>query len=268
MPGRIIWELLQSVKAEVENLDAIRAEKVVMGLGYTAVQLSTGHVGLCYTFSSEMAPDCCQIWRKAGTLAGSPAIEIAELSLSWDLSEAVVGVAALNALSQLIIEKNLDRYMIFEGNLIDQLEIRRNDIVVLVGNINPFIPKIMEKTRNIFVLERNPRLRGTNVFPDTAAEEILPQATVAIITGTALANGTIDRLLDLSKNAREVALVGPTANMLPDPLFKHGVSIIGGIKITDAEKVLQIVSEGGGTPSFKEACKQITIKPKQHRHFQ
>ncbi|MEM3797662.1 MAG: DUF364 domain-containing protein [Candidatus Bathyarchaeia archaeon] len=262
MPGRIIRELLQSVKAEVENVDAVEAKKVVIGLGYTAVQLSTRHVGLCYTFSSEIAPNCCQIWRRAGTLAGNPAIKIAELSLSWDLSEAVVGVAALNALSQLAIERNLDRYVITEGDLIDQLEIRRNDIVVLVGNIHPFIPKIMEKTRNIFIIERSPKLREANVFPDTAIEEILPQATVAIITGTALANGTIDRLLELSRTAREVALVGPTASMLPDPLFRHGVSIIGSIKITDSEKILQVVSEGGGTPSFKGACKQITIKPK------
>lgn len=264
MPGRIIRELLQSVKAEVENIDAIKAKKVVIGLGYTAVQLSTEHVGLCYTFSSEIAPNCCQIWKKAGTLAGSQAIKIAELSLSWDLSEAVVGVAALNALSQLAIEKNLNRYTIAEGDLIDQIKIKPSDTVALVGNIHPFVPKIMEKTRNIFILERNPRLREANVFPDTAAEEIMPQATVAIITGTALANGTIDRLLELSKNAKEVALVGPTASMLPDPLFKHGVTIIGSIKITDNEKILQVVSEGGGTPSFKNVCKQITIRPKQN----
>ena len=263
MPGRIIRELLQSVRAEVEDVDAVKAKKVVIGLGYTAVQLNTGHVGLCYTFSSEIAPDCCQIWRKSGTLAGSTAIKIAEMSLSWDLSEAVVGIAALNALSQLAIERSPDKYVIAEGNLIDQLEIGQDDTVVLVGNIRSFVPKILKNTSNVFILERNPRLREANAFPDTAAEEVLPQATIAIITGTALANGTIDRLLELSKNAREVALAGPTANMLPDPLFRHGVSVIGSIKITDYEKVMQVVSEGGGTPSFKRACKQITIRPKQ-----
>ncbi|MEM1586178.1 MAG: DUF364 domain-containing protein [Candidatus Bathyarchaeia archaeon] len=262
MPGKIIRELLHSVKAEIENINAIKAKRVIIGLGYTAVQLDTGHIGLCYTFSSEIVPNCCQIWRKAGTLAGSPAIKIAELSLSWDLSEAVVGVAALNALSQMVMEKNLDRYMVIEGDLINQLEIIRDDIVVLVGNIHPFVPRIMEKTRKIFILERNPRLRETNVLPDTAAEEILPQANVAIITGTSLANGTIDRLLELSKNAREIALVGPTAGVLPDPLFRHNVTAIGSIKITDGERILQVVSEGGGTPNFKGACKQIVVRPK------
>ncbi|MEM1883419.1 MAG: DUF4213 domain-containing protein, partial [Candidatus Bathyarchaeia archaeon] len=141
MPGKIIRDLLCSVKSEIENIDAIKVKRVIIGLGYTAVQLDTEHVGLCYTFSSEIAPDCCQIWRRAGSLAGSPAIKLAELSLSWDLSEAVVGVAALNALSQLIIEKKSDRYVIVEGDLIDQIKIAEDDTVVLVGNIYPFIPK-------------------------------------------------------------------------------------------------------------------------------
>lgn len=264
MPGRIVKELLDHIKAEVDDVEKIRAEKVVIGLGYTAVKLNTGHVGLCYTFSDEIGPGCCQIWRRAGTLAGSPAIELAELSLSWDLSEAVVGVAALNALSQLVIEKNLDRYVIVEGNLIDYIDVAKHDVVVLIGNIHPFIPRIRERADKVFVLERSFKMRGIGVYPDVAAEELLPGASIVIITGTALANGTIDRLLELSKNAREIALVGPTASTLPDPLFKHGVTVIGGIRVVDGEKVMQVVSEGGGTPGLKEVCKQVVIRPKKH----
>jgi hypothetical protein len=36
---------LSSVKAEITGIDGIRAKKVVIGLGYTAVELSIGHVG-------------------------------------------------------------------------------------------------------------------------------------------------------------------------------------------------------------------------------
>jgi len=263
MHGRIIKELLSSVKNEIPAIDKIYVKRVVMGLGYTAVELSTGHIGVCYTFGREITPDCCQIWKRAGTLAGSLAMEIAELSRSWDLSESVVGVAALNALSQLAIEKNRERYVIAEGDFIDHIEIRKDDTVVLVGNIHPFVPKIKEKTEKLFILEKNPRLRGPDVLPDVAAEEVLPRADIVIITGTALANGTIDRLLELSKDAREKGLAGPTASVFPDPLFKHGVTLIGGIKITDSEKIMQIISEGGGTPNFKVACKQIVVKPRR-----
>ncbi len=262
MPGRIITELLSSVKNEIPRIDEIHVKRVVMGLSYTAVELNTGHIGVCYTFASEIIPNCCQIWRRAGTLAGSTAMKIAELSKSWDLSEAVVGVAALNALSQLAIERSGEKYIITEGDLIDHVKIRKDDTVVLVGNIHPFVPKIKEKTEKFFILEKNPRLREPNVLPDVAAEEVLPYADIVIITGTTLANGTIDRLLELSKDAREIGLVGPTASVFPDPLFKHGVTLIGGIKVTAGEKIMQIISEGGGTPNFKAACKYITVKPR------
>jgi len=264
MPGRIIKELLSSVKNEIPRIDEIYVKRVILGLGYTGVELTTEHVGVCYTFGSEITPDCCQIWRRAGTLAGRPAMEIAELSRSWDLSESVVGVATLNALSQLAIERNRERYIIAEGDFIDHVEIRKDDNVVLVGNIHPFVPKIKEKTEKLYILEKNPMLRESNVLPDVAAEEVLPGADVVIITGTALVNGTIDRLLELSKDAREKGLAGPTASVFPDPLFKHGVTLIGGIKVADGEKIMQIISEGGGTPNFKTACKHIIVKP---RHY-
>lgn len=263
MPGRIVKEILERIKAEVGDVERIVAERVVIGLGYTAVKLNTGHVGLCYTFSDEIMLNCCQISRRAGTLAESLAIKLAELSLSWDLSEAIVGVAALNALSQLAMERRPDSYVIVEGNLINHISITKDDVVVLVGNIHPFIPRIRERTDKIFILERDPKKRSLGLYPDVAAEELLPRASIAIITGTTLANGTIDRLLELSKNAREVALVGPTASTLPDPLFEHSVTVIGGVRIIDGERVMQVVSEGGGVPSLKGACRQVVIRPKK-----
>ena len=165
MPGRIIEELLSSVKNEIPKIDEIHVKRVVIELRYTAVELNTGHVCVCYTLGREITPNCCQIQKLAGSLAGSPAMKIAELSRSWDLSETVVGIAALNTLSQLAIERNRERYVITDGNFIDHIEIRRGDTVALVGNIHPFVPKIKEKTEKLFILERNPRLRGAERPP-------------------------------------------------------------------------------------------------------
>lgn len=260
MPGKIIEELLTSLQKRIPNVDEIKVNKVCMGLGYTGVQLSTGHVGLCYTLQSEMSLNCCQISERAGTLAGSSALEIANLAKSWDVSERVVGVAALNALSQEVIEKDREKYSIFEGNLIDSIKMGRGDTVALIGNIRPFIPIIKSKAKDLYILERNPTLREEGVLPDFACEEVLPKADIVIITGSALANGTIDRILDLSKDANEVGLVGASASVLPDPLFDHGVTIIGAVKILNAEKVLQIIMEAGGTPKLKGAVSFITIR--------
>jgi len=260
MPGRIIEELLTSLQNSVPNVDEIKVNRVCIGLGYTGVQLSTRHVGLCYTLQSEIARHCCQISERAGTLAGSAVLEIANLAKSWDVSESVVGVATLNALSQVVIEKDRDKYSIFEGNLIDSIKMGKGDTVALVGNIRPLVPIIRSKAKHLYILERNPMLREEGVLPDFACEEILPQADVIIITGSALANGTIDHVLDLSKEAKEVGLVGASASVLPDPLFDHGVTIIGAVKILNAEKVLQIIMEAGGTHKLKAAVSFIAIR--------
>ena len=123
----------------------------------------------------------------------------------------------------------------------------KSDVVVLVGMIAPLTERIQGKVEKLFVLEKDLMQRESGILPDTACEEVLPKASVAIITGTTIVNGTIDRLVELSKGARETAVVGASASVLPDPLFEHGVTIVGGITVLDPDKLLQIVAEGGGT---------------------
>jgi len=257
---RIADTLLSCLRSEIPDVDRIRVDKVCLGLGYTAVKLSTGHVGLCHSLLTEAPLECCQIVRRAGTLAGSPAIALAELIKSWDMGEKVVGAATVNALSQIILAHPSRKYRITEGSLIDRIDIKRDDIVALVGNIRPIVQDIRSKAGKLYIFERG-GIIDEDVLPDVASEEHLPKADVVIITGTAIANGTIDRLLELSRGARYIALIGPSATVVPDPLFERGVSAIAGVIVVDSEKAMQIVSEGGGTPQLKAAVKFVVIEP-------
>ncbi len=259
MPGEIVRELLMLLEKRVPGVTDIRVSDARIGLGYTGIRLSTGHVGVCYTLSDDLI--CCQKIDRAGTISGSPVLEIAELANSWKLAEATVGIAAINALSQIILERNSGSYMFMENaDCIGQIQIKEDDTVALVGYIKPFVPIIRNKTRKLYVMEKNPRAVGEGVLPESACSEIVPKADIVIITATAIVNGTIDHLLELSRNAREVAVVGPTASMIPDPLFKRRVTLMGGIRIINPDRLLQVISEGGGTPQFKETCKQYVIK--------
>jgi len=263
MPGKIVDQLLTSLRRSIPRIENIKSSSVLIGLGYTAVKLETGHVGVCHTFFEE-SRDCCQVVGRAGTLAGSPAKRLAELAKSWDASEAVVGIAAINALSQVVLERGLEGYSLREdANFIDHVKVGEDDVVVMVGYFHPFLRVLRDRAKKLFILERNPSFFGEeDVLPDVACEENVPKADVVIMTGGVLVNGAVDRLLELSRNAREVGLVGPTASMIPDPLFKHGVTVMGGIKVSNPERLLQVIAEGGGVPQFKEACKQVLITKK------
>jgi hypothetical protein len=129
----------------------------------------------------------------------------------------------------------------------------------MVGNIKPFKPVFMSKAKILHILERSP-YKEEGVLPDTACEQLVPEADIVVITGSTLANGTLDRLLELAENARIVAIVGPTASCLPEPLFRRGVKYIGGIRIRDADMAMQILSEGGGTPQLRRAGEFVTFK--------
>ena len=208
MPGIIINEILALIQKRIPRLKDIIVDEIVIGPGYTAAHLSTGQAGVCFSFHAEMVAHCCQAHKKAGTLAGTLAMELARMARSWDLSEAVIGLATLNALSSIDIEKNHTMYILSKGNVLDDIKFKKDDAVVMVGNILPLRERISRKVKKVYVLERDLMRREDGVLPDTASEEMLPKADIAIITGTTLANGTIDRLLELSRNSREIAVVG------------------------------------------------------------
>lgn len=249
-------EVIDLLVSNVPDLDT-RVDRVCLGLGYTGVRLEGGEMGVCHSLLSEMAPGCCHIIDQAGTLAGRLATELLSLANSWSLGERIIGVATMNALSQIIFEADPDRYSFREGNLIDLLEVGHEDVVVLVGLIKPFIPILRSKAKQLYVLERGFR-RERGILPDTACEQVIPKADVVIITGSSLANGTIDRLLEISENASTVALVGPTVSCVPDPLFERGVDLIGGIRVFDPDRAMRIIEEGGGTRQLRQAAKFVT----------
>jgi uncharacterized protein (DUF4213/DUF364 family) len=253
-------ELIDCLKDKIPHISSIKVDRVCLGLGFTGVQLATGHVGLCHSLQSEASLRCCQVMDRAGTLAGSTAIKLAEFIKSWDMGERIVGTATINALSQIVLTDLPHGYSISEGNIVDHIGIRKNDTVALIGNIPPIATSVKTRAGKLYIFERGGVI-DEGILPDVAVEEFLPRATVAIITGTTIANSTIDRVLELSKNARYIALVGPSASSVPDPFFDRGVSAIAGVIVVDSKKAMQVIEEGGGTPQLKTATKFVIIRP-------
>ena len=99
------------------------------------------------------------------------------------------------------------------------------------------------------------------VYSQTAAEQILPESEIVLITGTAIENGTIDRLLELSKKAEEVAIVGPTAGLLPTVLFEHGATVVGTVQVINPDKAMRIIGEGGMPRALMEATARRVYRP-------
>ena len=94
--------------------------------------------------------------------------------------------------------------------------------------------------------------------PEQAAE-VLDQASVVIISGSALVEGGLDALLSAAQHARQVVLAGPTASPWPPTFWARGVSILAGIRVVDEGKLLQVVSEGGSGYFFEDFAEKVCI---------
>ncbi len=248
-------------------MDEIHVSRVLYGLSFCGVQISTGHMGLCHSLLNEIEVRCCKIFDKSGSFSGSHALDVAELSLSADVGEGVVGVACLNALSQIVMEKHRDSFTLFKGNLIDYIAGRagKQDVVALIGHIKPLAEKIKGKVKELLIFERNPLERNENILPEEVMKEELPRADIVVATGSTIPNKTIDLILNLATGARLTCLIGPSAGLVPNPLFKRGVKAIGTIRVLKPSEVFRILGEGGGTPHIKPYVEFINLFPKKNK---
>ncbi len=242
----VVEELLNSVENELRKKEVVDLR---IGLGYTGVLLDDGNLGVSYSFRNESSR-CCQVLESAGELEGN-AWELAKFASSPRTINSVVGLATINSL----INRNVEGE---EGPLLDFLEIRKGDKVGMVGNFRPVVEKI-EEDIELFVFERNHQ-DEENVYPDWAVEQILPKVDVSIITGTSVANKTLGHLVDLSSNAREIAILGPTTPLAPETFRKRGVTFLAGIIVNDPEKALKIISQGGGTKKLGSVSTKVSLR--------
>jgi len=233
-----------------------RVAEVRIGLGYTAVQLDNGRCGLAYTLRDDIQEGCCVI-NTAGTLAGRPASELAAWVKSLDSIHAAVGLATLNAL----VEKPLDAV---ETDLLTLLPVGPDDVIGMVGYFGPLVEPLRKRCRALHILERHPGAES-GLLPESAAGEVLPRCQIAILSATTLLNRTLDGLLQLCRNAREVAILGPSTPLLPEVFATRGATLLSGVHVIDPERALRIVSEGGGTRQLGEAVKKLTVRLPRHR---
>jgi uncharacterized protein (DUF4213/DUF364 family) len=53
--------------------------------------------------------------------------------------------------------------------------------------------------------------------------------------------------------------MGPSTPLLPEFFYARGVTLLAGRRITDADAILRIVSETGGTKRFGKVSKKVNI---------
>lgn len=225
---------------------------VRIGLGYTAVQLADGGVGVAYTFRNETASGC-SVFKGKRPVAGRTTTEILKYLGAADVVEAAIGLAAANAMT------NRPCTDCEQGEILTMLGLRPDDRVGMVGYFGPLINPLEQIVRELLIFERDTS-RAESVLPAEQAVERLPTCDIAVISSSALIVGALDSLLEATRHCREVVLVGPSTPLVPSIFRPLGVTLLCGVTVNDPNEVLQVVSEGGGMGFFGKHVQKVNVR--------
>jgi uncharacterized protein (DUF4213/DUF364 family) len=250
----------------------LRLRRAVLGIFFTGVELDNGAGGLCATpVKSVPEAVCCPSSAKAmpipGKIAGRLAADVLDdLYRAQDLRRALA-IATLNALAETLWSRDGPPagVELQPGDAFDALPLAPGQRVALVGAFPPYMRELRRRGLAFNVLELDPAtLRPDELpyyVPAEHAPEVIPRADVFITTGTTLVNGTLDGLLKLLRPGAEAAVIGPTATLVIEPYARRGVTVVGGTRVVEPARLLDLLAEGGsGYHFFEKTVERVTLR--------
>lgn len=243
--SRIIAYLLDAAKRTL-------VYDVRIGLGYTAVRLADSRTGVAFTFRDQTQGGC-SAFNGIRQLSARPAADLLRFLNSRDTIEAAVGLACANALSNRADSAYLD------GDILDHVDLKRDDHVAMVGNFGPLVETIQKRAHSLTVFERVDKPSGI-LRPQKEALEVLPRCQVAFITATTIINHTVDDLLAAARDCREAVLLGASTPLVEEPFSAYKVTMLSGVVVTHSDDIVRVVSEGGGMRQFGPHVRKVTVR--------
>ena len=230
---KILDDLISVLNVEASVKD------IRQGVFHTGVL--TRNCGLAATLPRDALRQKSPLVREPGTLGEKSALELVQMVYSESILEAAIGMATINSLLDIDVENCLDlnaRELIAEKG--------KGKRIAIVGHF-PFIPALLDSSKELWVFEKNPR---EGDFTEDDAEKLIPSADIVGITGTALTNHTLERLLELCNPKAYVVVLGDSAPLSP-VLFDYGVDAVSGTRVKNSELALRCISQGANFRQIK-----------------
>ena len=240
---KILDELIAAL-----NFDA-PVKDIRQGFFHTGVL--TRHCGLAATLSGDAPRRESLKVKDPGLLLDKTPKELARMAYSKSLLEAAIGMAAINSLLE------VDLGSCVQLNAADLiLQKGEGGRVAVVGHF-PFLPRIRDKVKDLWVIEKNQR---EGDFNETEAHRFIPRADVVAITGTSLTNHTLEHLLEMCDSKSYIIMLGGTVPLSPI-FFEFNVDALAGTRVVDADLALRCISQGAKFPQIRGTQRLIMTKP-------
>ncbi len=258
----ILDEAAQLVKQKLGRVyDDLTIERSVIGLFFTGVQLSNGAGGVSFTPIKEIPEAVCcpssagRIFDPA-KIPGMKVVNALSALSSPEPMKVAVAIATLNALSSICwSQEGTARYnMTMNMDALEAVRLPDDSAVAVIGAIVPVLRLLKRRGGTWWIIEQDPKTlredEWPHYVPEERSSEVLAKADVLIITGVTLVNHTLENILEYARPGAEIALMGPTASMLPEPMFERGVRVVGGVWVKKPDELLDVLASGGSGYHF------------------
>lgn len=232
--------------AEESRLHAVGDVRI--GASYVAVVLSGGRIGLAARLKEAVGAEI-EPPHAPDRFSGIPSAALLErLVRGTGAVERALGLATANALLHPAPPHR-------EEDTIGLMGLRPGERVAMVGLFRPIVARIAGTGVTLDVVELE--------TPAKEKRQILETCDVAIITATTLLNGTLEGILNELGHPRHVALIGPSTPICEEIFRGTRVTHLGGAAVVNAARLLQAVTEGGGTPAMRPHLRFVNIMVQQ-----
>jgi hypothetical protein len=200
---------------------------------FGALELDDGSLGLSYVLLDGTLAALVSGAQGAG-LIGADALAVARGWAQGRGAERTLGFAAVNALTRHLFDR-AGFVPPAAADSIGGLAPQPGEHIGMVGYFPPLVGQVTACGARLTVLELKAALAGrSDGFRITLDPRALEGCDKLLSTSTVLLNDTLDEVLSHCASARAFAMIGPGASCLPDPLFRRGVTLLGGVWIEQA----------------------------------
>ena len=238
--GTILANLYERILPQAKNH---KVADLRIGLGYVGVKLDNDATGIAAVLFDAL-PHGCTVMPAAGSFAGSPVTDLLKFLVDGkNPLEIAIGLACANALIKPPVDSGDNK------EATTYLNLKPGEKVAMVGLFAPLVERIRATGAVLTVIEKNPQ--RLEILSPEDKQQALKDCDVAIITATTLLNNTFEETVSALGKPRSVAVLGPSTPLVPEIFRDTPVTHLGGAAVADSAKVLQIISEGGGTPALR-----------------
>ncbi|MPW25632.1 hypothetical protein GC105_07500 [Alkalibaculum sp. M08DMB] len=241
-----------------------KVKDIVVGISLIGIELSNGSVGVSYMLRENLSAGC-SIFTYGQEVIGKNAFEIANWALNGnDVLQKSIGIAVLCAASQsqdLIDSEDLHKPF--------GITFKETDRLGMIGYIKPVAKRLKSCVKDMYIFDKGISETGffekgssIEILPMERQEVLLPTCDIVMISGTTMINGTIDHLLDICTNVREIVMLGSSTPMFPDAFLDTKVTVLAGSwwKIANKIEIFKSISMAGGISELGDYAIKKSVK--------